>query len=286
MPQWPVTSIPPNIDTLNESLECASHIVDRMLATSPASNAQNKTALTEDFKIKVHQLVTTDHFSPYYERVKFFIHMNTEVFGNNMLDTVNALQTGQTDVVWDHILQKYNMYMLERSAHWILQAACQQNYNKEQIEQMMPLDVSNLARYNWQQLLDMAIMKDNIDMLVFLSGQTTELNFSNGLSAALHHKAHACLDYIVPRVPLKYEGFSLWLTYSGYAKNQKVFEYFCSKVGPDHHTFVRAQLEIQTASNANLLAWFDEVTARQQRERLLNEVGSPKHSVIPVIRKM
>lgn len=280
MPQLPVTSIPSNIDTLSESLECAGHIIGRMLVTSQTiPSVQEKRALTADFEQKVYELVSQDHFLPFQERTNFFERMPTEVFENNMLDTVNALQTGHIDVVWEHIVKEYDAYVRERSAYWILHAACAQHYNKDQLEQLLPLDVSHFSDNNWQQLIYTALENDGIDAVIFLNELTNQLNLTHALVAALNVEAHACMDYIVPRVDIQNGNLAHVLTISGYSKNQKVFEYFCSKVVPNEHISVRTQLDTKTASNANILEWFDAVTIQQQRQRLLNEVDSPKHLV-------
>lgn len=282
MPQWPVTSIPLNIDTLSESLECAGHIIGRMLVTTQTiPSVHEKRALTADFERKIYELVSQDHFLPFCERTNFFERMPTEVFENNMLDTINALQTGHIDVVWEHIVKEYDAYVLERSAYWILHAACAQHYSKNQLEQLLPLDVSHFSDNNWQQLIYRALANDGMDAVMFLNELTDQLNFTHALVAALNEQAHACLDYIVPRVDIKNGNLLHVLTVSGYSENQKVFEYFCSKVDPNEHTAIRTQL--QTQANKNVVERFDVVTNQQQRQRLLNEVDSPK---ISVARKM
>lgn len=275
MSQLPVTSIPPNIDTLSESLECATHIVGRMLAVSQTMpSAQEKRALTADFEGKVHELVSQDHYLPFHERTNFFGYMFTEVFENNILDTLNALQTGNVDGVWEHIVKEYDAYVLERSAYWILHAACAHHYNKDQLEKLPPLDVSHFSDNNWQQLIYRALANDGIDAVMFLNELTDQLNFIHALVAALNEQSHACLDYIVPRVDVENGDLAYVLTVCGYSENQRVFEYFCRKVDPNEHMCVRTQL--QTQANTNVVEWFDAVTNQQQRERLLNVVDSSK----------
>lgn len=272
MYKFPIVPLPQNVDPTAESHYQAQRMMVVINATvHNTATVEQGNALTTDFTHKIYEVLTSDHFLPFSERLNFFERIPLDVFANE-LENINAIETGNCNAVFERVQHAYKHFIQERQSYWIAHAAISQHYNKQQWSELPTIETSHFGDVAWQSLMHAALVNDDVDAVERIFQWNGEFSYEIALVTALNVNAHNALQYILPHIPMNTANSGHMLHLCGFSQNTDAFEYLCNKIEAENHSQVRDHLCSQ--ATPQLVQLFDQTVAQQQRQRLMDTISS------------
>lgn len=282
MIKMPVAPYPSEFILVEKSQSLANRFVDHMLQSVQASDHLNMKPLRIKLEEEIHNMFIRDHFLPYYERVNFFEHLGLDFFQAHPTSVISALQTGVCENFCEDMSVEYKKYANERKSYWVVHTAIGQKYTKSDLQKVAPPNTSGLSNFNWQILMEHALVDDQVGAVEFITETASDLNLRYAFVSALHSKAHCSLQYILPRLDTTELDLSEWLVLCSNVENEEAFRYFCGQFPFGQWNKVVQQFcEEEDQWGMEL---FERITAERQNQRLANEVS--KKGALGINRKL
>lgn len=265
----------------------------------PGSQEDRK--LAKKLEKQIRQLLSGDHFIPYYARSRFFSALSSDFYEPLKPVAKQIIDQADSDVIFDRITMLYDKHFAPHIPYYTLDTAIENDFNVEQLEQLKPLSSNCITDGCWNALVQTAVGKNRTDALDFLKHINSSLQWKDMLCFALEKYSQTCINHVFPKYMLENGDVVEVLKLSVERENQEIIDHVLPRYTPQtddivemlkvsirkqnrevfEHLFCNAQdcdvLEMLQKVNWWKEKWslscVDEVVARRQQQKLNQEVG-------------
>lgn len=300
----PIASIAPGVKL--DSVSFTDKIVypfAKYANMNPGSQEERK--LAKKLEKQIRQLLSGDHFIPYYARSRFFSALSSRSSSDFYEPwkplAKQIIEQADSEVIFERIKMLYDKHFAPHIPYYTLYTAIENNFTVEQLEQLKPLSSNCITDGCWNTLVQTAVGKNRTDTLDFLKHINCALQWKDMLCSALEKYSQTCINHVFPKYMVENGDVVEVLKLSVERENQEIIDYVLPRYAPARedafeilkvsiqkqnrevfeHLFCSAQETDVSDMLQKVHAWrekwslscVDEVVARRQQQRLNQEVG-------------
>jgi len=310
----PIASIAPGVKL--DSVSFTDKIVYTLAKHAnmhPGSQEDRK--LAKKLEKQIRQLLSGDHFIPYYARSRFFSGLSSDFYEPLKPVAKQIIEQADSNVVFERITLFYDNYFTPHAPYWMLCTAIGNRFSVQQLERLKPSSVDCITKECWSTLVRAAVDTNQTNTLDFLKDINPHIQWKEMLCAAIEKSSRPCIDHVLLKyTPQSEDAADLLQLSVQYGRQQVVdwilphytpapedmFEILKVSIKKQNHTvfehlFDNAQetdvLEMLQKVNTWKEKWslscVDEVIARRQHAKLSQHIECAGHSTPhSTVRKM
>jgi len=175
------------------------------IAYSLAKHANMKPGCQEDRKLakklekQIRQLLSGDHFIPYYARSRFFscsfsaLSLELKPLAKQIIDNTDA------DTIFERITVLYDKHFEPHIPYYTLCTAIENGFTVEELESLKPSSVDCITEQCWKTLVRAAVDTNQTGTLDFLKDINPHMQWKDVLCTAIEKSSRLCVDHALSK---------------------------------------------------------------------------------------